>query len=82
MLNELEKQIQTIRDNMYNQRANILGQWTLQPKLDVASNLLQADIENISLYYQNQFLQANPSLAPVIAANLFGSDRAYCDAKT
>jgi hypothetical protein len=82
MLNELEKQIQTIRDNMQNQRSNILWQWTLQPKLDVASNLLQADIDNIASYYQDSYFQQYPYWMVIAAAQIFGSDWAYCDAST
>ena len=78
-VNDLTKQIETLRNNYDLQRINVLWQYTLQPMLDVMSAQFQADLQNITDKYQEQFLNANPSQKIVAMWRFFGSDRVYVD---
>ena len=79
MLNEIEKQIQTIRDNLFTQSSDILWKYTLQPMLDVMSNQLELDAQNIADLYQGKFLSTRPEMKMIAASRIFGSDWYYVD---
>jgi len=79
-LKNITQQIQNVRDNYNKQKISALENYTLQPMLNVFNANYQADLQNITDKYQEQFLNANPSQKVVAAARVFWSDWAYVEA--
>lgn len=76
-VNELNKQIESLRNNYDQARIANQSNFIMKPLLDVLSAQRQADFNNIVSKYQNQYLTANPSEKIVAAAKIYGSDWAY-----
>jgi len=76
-MNEITKQITTLRNNFDLARLQNVQQYTMTPLLNVLSLQWQADLQNITDQYQKQYLNANPSQKIVAAARIFTPDRAY-----
>jgi outer membrane murein-binding lipoprotein Lpp len=76
-VNELTKQIETLRNNYDAARIANESNFIMKPLLDVLSLQRQADMQNLIQKYQTQYLNANPSEKIVAAAKIFGSDWSY-----
>lgn len=79
MINEIEKQIQTVRDNFVKQASDILWKYTLQPMLDVMSEQIEIDAQNIANLYDSKFVAAHPEMAQAIWLRTYGTDWYYVD---
>jgi hypothetical protein len=79
-VNELTKQIETLRNNYDAARIQNESNFIMKPLIDVLSLQRQADLQNIIQKYQTQYLNANPSEKIVAAAKIFGSDWSYVQA--
>lgn len=76
---ELNKQITTLRNNYDAAKIANESNFIMKPLLDVLSNQRQADMQNLIDKYQEQYLNANPSQKIVAVGKLLGDSWAYVD---
>ena len=77
--NAITAKIQAIKDAADLTRATNTQNYVMKPILDVFAGTLQIDLQNMASKYEQQMVDANPSLKLVAAAKLFGTDFAFAD---
>lgn len=80
-VNNITKQIQTLKDTYDIAVATNIQNYVMKPMLDVFSGQRQAELANVTAKYQAQYLNANPSEKMVAAAKIYGSEWAYVDSR-
>lgn len=76
-VNELTKQMETLRNNYDTQRIALADKYTVTPMINIMNSQREADLQNLADKYNEQFLNANPSQKIVAAARIYWSDWAY-----